>query len=961
MGTQESPEVAVRRPTLTSKALVHQKYGSKACYRIEEVPQSADNGCPGLVIPQQARILYRCYLDLPELSVTSDVFRRKKDAEQSAAKIAIEKLGIQSTVNNPTPQEAWSELVARVSGLFTDEFLLSSHPLIGHLRVALGRVGDRYGMLPISAIAACDVRINNLCKIIDPKAESDPLLVLSLILKAAKMSGSICLTDEKPWIQKQGLYSPEVLQSSLNRYSGAVGCIQIEAIRIPCSIEEQVETLTLDVSDNQYYLDEIAQKLNVADASQILVSRTVGRASSEMKLYFPNPEAPMLSSISSELPSVVREINAEPILNKRASYFSGQNIRGNAILANVGYTWKSSDLFCEDVSLCSYYRMLLGKVPDGHYKLSREAILAAELPTAFTTRSNWKGPSPKDLLGVFCRQHRLSEPVFSVRSNSPETSSELSETCKKSNLSKLNEEIEMANGGAADVIDKDFGRSGTFRCEVKILSRRREPIIDCSLADSHRKVNDAIQNAALKVLTWLNKLFKQLDMPTEKLFSFGCAHNINVYPLNFSREFASCLSIYGVRQNYFLKGCSSLGLLCINQPNIKQENGMILLNIEGPDSGIFPSSGSLTCISYVVALVKKGESSKDPLESNEEFEFEIGTGAVINQLEACVTQLSVNQAARFIIELPSRELILAAAGESAKHLSQLNLFNCYLEYTVKVLQVTEPLEDRMEQALFSPPLSKQRVEFAVGHINDFHAATLVDFGCGSGSLFDFVLEHTTALEKIVGVDISRKSLTRAAKVLHQKLSSNSLMQTSIRSAVLYDGSITDFDARLYGFDIGTCLEVIEHMEEDQACLFGDVVLSSFCPRVLIVSTPNYEYNPILQRSTIPNKDDESEEKSAPCKLRNHDHKFEWTREQFEHWASGLAAKHNYSVEFSGVGGSGDVDPGFASQIAVFRRNSLHEAGKCWKMEETSQPYELIWEWTDGPRSVLSDNVANFYP
>ena len=111
-----------------------------------------------------------------------------------------------------------------------------------------------------------------------------------------------------------------------------------------------------------------------------------------------------------------------------------------------------------------------------------------------------------------------------------------------------------------------------------------------------------------------------------------------------------------------------------------------------------------------------------------------------------------------------------------------------MEFSVKVLQVTEPLEDRMEKALFSPPLSKQRVEFVVRHINELHVTTLVisppnslvhlwkilffiakmhfqvDFGCGSGSLLDSLLEHPTTLEKLVGVDISRKGLTRAAKV-----------------------------------------------------------------------------------------------------------------------------------------------------------------------------------------------------
>jgi hypothetical protein len=68
-------------------------------------------------------------------------------------------------------------------------------------------------------------------------------------------------------------------------------------------------------------------------------------------------------------------------------------------------------------------------------------------------------------------------------------------------------------------------------------------------------------------------------------------------------------------------------------------------------------------------------------------------------------------------------LNLASAGV---HILNIVAESCFLEFTVKVLQVTEPLEDRMEKALFSPPLSKQRVEFAVRHINELHATTLVN-------------------------------------------------------------------------------------------------------------------------------------------------------------------------------------------------------------------------------------------
>lgn len=139
------------------------------------------------------------------------------------------------------------------------------------------------------------------------------------------------------------------------------------------------------------------------------------------------------------------------------------------------------------------------------------------------------------------------------------------------------------------------------------------------------------------------------------------------------------------------------------------------------------------------------------------------------------------------------------------------------------------------------------------------------------------------------------------------------------------------------------------MEEEQACHFGDVVLSSFLPRILIVSTPNYEYNVILQKSSLSRQEEDPDDKiqSQACKFRNHDHKFEWTREQFNHWATELAARHNYSVVFSGVGGSADVEPGFASQIAVFRRGDPLQGENLPKVADSEHHYSVVWEWNSG--------------
>lgn len=136
------------------------------------------------------------------------------------------------------------------------------------------------------------------------------------------------------------------------------------------------------------------------------------------------------------------------------------------------------------------------------------------------------------------------------------------------------------------------------------------------------------------------------------------------------------------------------------------------------------------------------------------------------------------------------------------------------------------------------------------------------------------------------------------------------------------------------------------MEEDQACLFGDIVLTSFCPRILIVSTPNYEYNVILQGSNVSSQEEDADDKtqSQSPKYRNHDHKFEWTRKQFNQWATDLATRHNYSVDFSGVGGFADVEPGFASQIAVFRRGLPSLGDDVPEIVDLKHHYNVVWEW-----------------
>lgn len=78
----------------------------------------------------------------------------------------------------------------------------------------------------------------------------------------------------------------------------------------------------------------------------------MGKTSSETRLYFVAPDL-----FRSEASASLQEAECKGSLNVRASYLSGQDIYGDAILAAIGYAWKSKELSFEDISMQSYYRL----------------------------------------------------------------------------------------------------------------------------------------------------------------------------------------------------------------------------------------------------------------------------------------------------------------------------------------------------------------------------------------------------------------------------------------------------------------------------------------------------------------------------------------------------------------------------------------------------------------------------
>jgi hypothetical protein len=113
------------------------------------------------------------------------------------------------------------------------------------------------------------------------------------------------------------------------------------------------------------------------------------------------------------------------------------------------------------------------------------------------------------------------------------------------------------------------------------------------------------------------------------------------------------------------------------------------------------------------------------------------------------------------------------------------------------------------------------------------------------------------------------------------------------------------DKRLQGFDGAAVVEVIEHLDEARLAAFERVLFEFAKPKTVVVTTPNSEYN--VKFETLPSG-----------QMRHKDHRFEWTREQFQGWASRIASSYGYAVSFLPIG---DEDPavGAPTQMGVFSR------------------------------------------
>ncbi|XP_068910965.1 uncharacterized protein [Tenebrio molitor] len=214
---------------------------------------------------------------------------------------------------------------------------------------------------------------------------------------------------------------------------------------------------------------------------------------------------------------------------------------------------------------------------------------------------------------------------------------------------------------------------------------------------------------------------------------------------------------------------------------------------------------------------------------------------------------------------------------------------------------------------FDPPVYKQRYERATDVLTHEkwkdQINKLVDFGCAEFGFFVF-LKNTIQTKEITFVDVDEQLLRDCIYRVYPLNADYLVNRPNPLTVKVFAGSVANPDPVLVDTDAIVALELIEHLYPDVLEAFPYNIFSYVQPKLVIVTTPNVEFNVLFEKLKT---------------FRHADHKFEWTREQFQSWATNITSRFpRYVVKFDGIGlgPTGLESVGCCSQLAVFIRKDI---------------------------------------
>ena len=252
----------------------------------------------------------------------------------------------------------------------------------------------------------------------------------------------------------------------------------------------------------------------------------------------------------------------------------------------------------------------------------------------------------------------------------------------------------------------------------------------------------------------------------------------------------------------------------------------------------------------------------------------------------------------WLIAHPEQEAIVRRYLKHQRQLTREALAQLREEDAQETDGADQAQEEQVEERM---GLNEIRLRRVTEVLKQCGARRVLDVGCGEGNLLGRLLAEKQ-FEEIVGMDVSHRALKIAQKRLHH----DQLPEKQKERIRLFQGSLGYRDKRLSGYDAAAIIEVIEHLDVPRLAVFERVIFEFACPRTVVLTTPNIEYNVNFENLQAGN-------------YRHKDHRFEWTRDEFQSWAVGVSKRFGYTVVFHPIGPKAE-DVGPPTQMAVFARN-----------------------------------------
>ncbi|KAF3312933.1 hypothetical protein TWF173_006515 [Orbilia oligospora] len=247
---------------------------------------------------------------------------------------------------------------------------------------------------------------------------------------------------------------------------------------------------------------------------------------------------------------------------------------------------------------------------------------------------------------------------------------------------------------------------------------------------------------------------------------------------------------------------------------------------------------------------------------------------------------------------------------------------------------------------FNPPLSVQRrvkVLNLLKEVSKYYEGpiqSLLEVGCGGNTpLIQTLLscDDELPLSLLSGIDVDEDLISTGIETAFTTVEYGGDDRWRDLAVSLVHGSFEDISLPSIGpYDAITSCEVIEHLDPGPLANFAPTLLGRMNPKVLIVTTPNRDFNSLFEMPFEsadvtrrgekpyvwhPNDDPQVSSRRyyrAPhtYAMRHHDHRFEWTRQEFQTWGNTAAETFGYTVNYHGCGALHDGAEILASRWRV---------------------------------------------